>query len=59
MAAYIINDQDKESIYPINFFVYQDEWRDIKIKEFTIEDFKDIKSKDYPKVLLSLLDDEA
>ena len=32
---------------------------DIKIKEFTIEDFKDIKSKDYPKVLLSLLDDEA
>ena len=32
---------------------------DIKVKEFTIEDFKDIKSKDYPKVLLSLLDDEA
>ena len=32
---------------------------DIKIKEFTIEDFKDIKSKDYPKVLLSLLDDEV
>jgi UDP-glucose 4-epimerase len=27
--------------------------------DLTKEDFKDIKSKDYPKVLLSLLDDEA
>jgi len=36
MAAYIINDQDKESIYPINFFVYKEEWRDIQLKEIGI-----------------------
>ena len=36
MAVYIINDRGRESIYSITDFVYQDEWRDMKIKALGI-----------------------
>ena len=36
MSVYIINDRGRESIYSITDFVYQEEWRDMKIKELGI-----------------------